>query len=287
MSTTPRHNDTSDDAMTELTDVLTHRDVGFLRILDGLAAQTFAAQKPRATLFDLEIVAHLIDGDQPSMVHQPIVDLSTGAVRGYEALARFELEPRCSPDLWFARAHQVGLGLELELKAVRAGLEALSALPSEQFVTVNVSARTLCSPELRQLLAGVPGARVVVEVTEHELVEDYEAVNDAVGALRAHGFRLAVDDAGTGCAGLGHILKLTPDVIKLDKLITTGVDVSPGRRAIAAAVVALARHWGSIVVAEGIEKAAELEVLREIGVTRGQGYFLGRPAPIQSWLGAA
>ena len=287
MSTTPRHDDTSDEALTDLTDVLTRRDVGFLRLLDGLAARTFAAQRPRSTLFDLEVMAHVIDGDQPSMVHQPIVDLTTGEVRGYEARARFDLEPRCSPDVWFARARRVGLGLELELKAVQAGLEALSALPRELFVTVNVSARTLCSPQLRHLLAGVPGARVVVEVTEHELVEDYEAVNDAVGALRAHGFRLAVDDAGTGCAGLGHILKLTPDVIKLDKLITSGIDVSPRRRAIAAAVVALARHWGSIVVAEGIETAAELEVLRAIGVGRGQGYFLGRPAPIQTWLGAA
>jgi EAL domain-containing protein (putative c-di-GMP-specific phosphodiesterase class I) len=118
----------------------------------------------------------------------------------------------------------------------------------------------------------------VLELTEHEPVEDYDQLA-AVGArLRAQGFRLAVDDAGAGCAGFTHILKVSPDVIKLDRVITSSIDVHTARQDLAASVVALARGIGAVVVAEGVESEAERQQLVRLGVSEGQGYLFGRPA---------
>ena len=198
---------------------------------------------------------------------------------GFEALARFDVRPARKPEAWFACAKQVGLGLELELKAVRAALDDRSRLPATAFLSVNVSASTLLSRELQALLGPLHGDHIVIEVTEHEFVEDYEAINETVRGLRSRGFRLAVDDAGSGCAGLAHILSLAPDVIKLDGSIVRDIDRSAYAREMVAAVVVLARYWSSTVVAECIETPAQLDTLLGIGVDRGQGFLLGRPQP--------
>lgn len=266
-----------DNAMGELREVLSDRDVRFLRLLDGLVSRFPRRRRRRVTLFDLERVAALLDGDQLRMVYQPIVDLQGGTVHGFEALARFDVQPARTPEAWFACAKQVGLGLELELKALRAALDGRSRLPATAFLSVNVSASTLLSPELQAILARLHGEGIVIEVTEHEFVEDYEAINETVRGLRSRGFRLAVDDAGSGCAGLAHILSLAPDVIKLDGGIVRDIDRSVYAREMVAAVVVLARYWSSTVVAECIETQAQLDTLLRIGVDRGQGFLLGRP----------
>ena len=272
--------------MTELRDVLSERDLRFLALLDRQAGGTPPRPGGRATILDLDRVADILDGGEPAIVYQPIVNMRTGSVEGYEALARFGVEPQRTPDVWFNCAQQVGLGTELEVKAVRSALASLPQLPASTFLSVNVSAATLVSPALHNVLAGVPGDRVVIEVTEHEFVEDYEAINDTVYGLRARGFRLAVDDAGSGCAGLGHIVSLAPDVIKLDGTITGDIERDAHAQEMVSAVVVLARYWGSTVVAEGIENTAQLDTLRRIGVDRGQGYLLGRPAPLPDAVSA-
>ena len=123
----------------------------------------------------------------------------------------------------------------------------------------------------------------MVEITEHTSIDDYGLVSRALLALRARGLRLAVDDAGAGYASLRHLLEMRPDLIKLDASLTRGIDLEPGRRALAQALIAFARATGAALVAEGIETAAEEVELEKLGVVLGQGYHLGRPGP----LGAA
>jgi len=266
-------------AATALAEVLSERDVHFLGLLERRVATAGGTNRPSGTLFDLERIAHIIDSDQPEIVFQPIVELVSGAVVGYEALSRFRREPSRSPDVWFAQASRVGLGVELELKAVSSALEILGELPRCAFLSINVSAPTLCSAGLEAVLAAVPGDRVVLELTEHQRIEDYDRLNAAMAQFRESGFRLAVDDAGTGCAGFSHILKVSPDVIKLDRTITRSIDLHTARQDMATSLAALARGLGATVVAEGIETDSELDTLAGIGVHEGQGYLFGRPAP--------
>jgi EAL domain-containing protein (putative c-di-GMP-specific phosphodiesterase class I) len=270
--------------LSELREALGDRDVRHLRLLDGLVVREHPAASKPATDADLEQVTRLLDGDEPDIVFQRIDHLGWGWVQGFEALARFRSEPRRPPDVWFARAHQAGIGVELELKAAEAALAALPSLPPRTFLSVNVSATTLVSEAFAKVVASTPGDRVVIEVTEHEFVEDYEAIADTCGQLRTRGFRVAVDDAGSGYAGLAHIVSLAPDVIKLDAAITRDIDTNVYAREMVASVVSLARFWKSHVVAEGIETEDELATLRRIGVDRGQGYLLGRPRSLADVL---
>jgi EAL domain-containing protein (putative c-di-GMP-specific phosphodiesterase class I) len=181
---------------------------------------------------------------------------------------------------WFADAASLGLGAELELAAVLAALAQLEDLEPAWRLAVNLSPSTMCRPEFRELVQHVPLRRLAFELTEHQQVADYAGLNDVLTELRSRGALLAVDDAGAGFASLRHILKLTPDVIKLDMALTRAVDTDPVKRALAAALVRFARDIGAAITAEGIETEAELATLRELGITYGQGFFLAHPAPL-------
>lgn len=222
----------------------------------------------------------VLAGEALTMVFQPIFDLRQGAIIGVEALARFESEPYRPPDSWFVEAQTVGLGLELELAAVNCALRRLDDLPPGTFLSVNLSPEVAAAPELAQTLAGLPGERIVIEVTEHAPIGDYQALLEALDGLRSLGVRLAIDDAGAGYASLKHILQLSPDFIKLDVALTQGIDTDTARRALAKALIAFASETGTVIVAEGIETQEELDALRALGVTYGQGYHLGRSGPL-------
>ncbi len=224
-------------------------------------------------------IASLLDRGALTMVFQPIRDLRDGRLVGVEALARFH-GPATPPDRWFIEAAAVGLGVDLELAALEAALVALPALAASAFLSVNVSPATLCSQRLPPILAQAQPGRLVLELTEHAPVEDYEELSAALVALRSAGVRFAVDDAGAGYASLAHILRLSPQLIKLDLELTRGIDTDPVRRALASALCSFAAGMGATIVAEGIETAAELAVLTELGVPLGQGYRLGRPGPL-------
>ena len=220
------------------------------------------------------------DGRLLKTVFQPIVDVRTGRIVGVEALARFDSDPYRTPDLWFAAAERCGLGLELELFAVRLALTSAHSLPPDTYVALNVAPSTLTSPELRSLLEGRALERVVLELTEHARVESYEPLREAVSFYRGRGARLAIDDAGSGYSSFQHILELRPDIIKLDRSLTSGIDENPVRFALATALVTFAQSLGARVCAEGIESSSELVALQQLGVRYGQGYFLGRPNPL-------
>jgi EAL domain-containing protein (putative c-di-GMP-specific phosphodiesterase class I)/DNA-binding NarL/FixJ family response regulator len=213
------------------------------------------------------------------MVFQPICALS-GQTVGAEALARFDCSPQRGPDRWFAEASEVGLRRELELAAARAALERISELPEDVYLSVNASPETLSAASFRKLLAHVDGSRVVVEVTEHAPIDDYDGLRAALARLRLLGVRLAVDDAGAGFASLRHILQLGPDFIKLDRSLVTGIENDLSQQALASGLISFARVIGATIVAEGVERETEIEALAGLGVECAQGFFFGRPGPL-------
>lgn len=220
----------------------------------------------------------LANGD-PHIVFQPICRLSDGQVTGVEALSRFHTEPIRTPDLWFDDASQVGQSEMLELLAIRKAIAAAGDLPAELALSVNVSPDVVINGHLSPVLDEFDPTRLAVEITEHSMIRDYQALIDALAPLRARGVKVAIDDAGAGYASLRHVLMLRPDVIKFDISITRGIDTDPMRRALAAALSEFARHTETAIVAEGVETSAELQVLNNLGIDKGQGYFFSRPLP--------
>lgn len=226
------------------------------------------------------IEAVLEDPSTLSVAHQPFVDLATGQIDGWEALARFAGPPHRSPSEWFEDAWEVGLGFELELLATQRSLLTLSLLRPSHLLALNVSPAVAADPRLAQLLGGGSLSRLVLEITEHAPVHDYEALFQALLPLRQRGLRLAVDDAGAGYAGLRHILRLSPNLIKLDMELTQGIEGDRARTALASAMIAFASEIDAEIIAEGIETEGELSALKALGVQMGQGYHLGRPTLI-------
>jgi EAL domain-containing protein (putative c-di-GMP-specific phosphodiesterase class I) len=214
------------------------------------------------------------------MVFQPIVEIQSMRTVGYEALARFDIEPRRPPDVWFGEAAAVGLGAELELLAVSSALDQLDRIPNDQLLSVNLSPTTAVSPLFAEVLRSHPLDRLVCEITEHANVDDYELLHASLRRAGREQVRLAVDDAGAGFASLRHILQLCPDVIKLDIGLVRDIDRDVVKRSLASALVSFARDIGSTIIAEGIETAGELAALRELGVAWGQGYHLARPGDL-------
>jgi EAL domain-containing protein (putative c-di-GMP-specific phosphodiesterase class I) len=220
-------------------------------------------------------------GDGISIAFQPIADLDTGSVLGFEALARFDAEPSRSPAAWFRDASEAGLRRELELATVRAAVAAIEELPPGTYMTVNASPDVAASSAFADAIAGAPAGRLVVEITEHAPVEDYETLNRALQLLRSRGARVAIDDAGAGFANMAHMLRLNVDLIKLDIELTRHIDIDSKRKALVASLVKFAASVGATIVAEGIETEAELHALRRLGVRVGQGFHLGRPEVLE------
>jgi diguanylate cyclase (GGDEF)-like protein len=225
-----------------------------------------------------EIEALLRDADtRLTAVFQPVLELATGRVSGYEALARFDAEPRRGPDEWFAQAHRAGLGGELEAAALKAAL-AVPGRPSGTFLALNVSPRALAQPLVR---AALPAdlSSIVVELTEHDLFGAEDELADRLGELRARGARIALDDAGAGYAGLQQLIAVAPDILKLDRSLVHGANADPAKLALLEAMISFASSTGAAVCGEGVEDLDDLRALAELDATYAQGYALAQPAP--------
>jgi EAL domain-containing protein (putative c-di-GMP-specific phosphodiesterase class I) len=219
-------------------------------------------------------IATLVAVGGPVIAYQPVVELWGSRVVGYEALARFS---DGSPDDWFGAAHATGQGTELELSAVHAALRA-SPADGPVYTAVNVCPHVICDTDDLSFLAD-RRPRITLEVTEHEAIPDYDELAERLAPLRIGGVRLSIDDVGAGFASFRHILELAPDSIKLDRSLVTGVDLEEqeDRRALIAAMALFASRAGVRMVAEGIEREGECQVLRTLGVKYGQGFLFGRP----------
>jgi len=248
------------------------------RLAEHQASQVVQiAERARVSTDRIEEAIH---GDVLATVFQPIMDLDEGHVRGVEALARFMTRPRRAPETWFAEAAVHGLLTELELAAATRALDHIDRIPEGVYLSVNVSPATVCDPRLAQLMQTVQARSVVLELTERSPIADYEDVRTSLADMRAEGFRLAIDDVGSGFSGLGHVVELSPDLVKFDRSLVGGVDTDTTKSSLIARLTSFAAEVGMEVVAEGIETAAELDTLRALGVETGQGFLLGRPGPI-------
>ncbi|MGZ8515067.1 MAG: EAL domain-containing protein [Candidatus Limnocylindrales bacterium] len=216
-------------------------------------------------------------------VFQPIVELASREVVGYEALTRFDSGQR--PDLCFADAWSVGLGPELEFATLTVAVEAAMGLGPGVFLDLNASPRLLAYPELLRDVLCSAGRPLVLEITEHETIDDYDALRDALRSL-GRDVRVAVDDAGAGVANFGHIIDLRPDFVKLDISLVRQVNANLGRQAMVVGMRHFSRTAGCRLIAEGVETAEEADTLTSLGVEFGQGYLFGRPEPIEAWVGA-
>jgi PAS domain S-box-containing protein len=216
-------------------------------------------------------------------VYQPIFDLRNERVIAYEALSRFPGDPARGPDRWFAEAWDVGLGIPLELLAVRIAAAALTELPGDVGLCVNASPPTILSEAFLDALGGTAD-RVTVELTEHLEVNDYQGFTTRLNPLRNAGGKLAIDDFGAGYASLRHILEVRPEWIKLDISLTERIQENPVAHALANSLISFADEVGVRVIAEGIETEEELDALLDIGFRYGQGFYFGVPAPLDEAL---
>ena len=223
-----------------------------------------------------EHILAIIERAEFEPVFQPIVDLENDAVIGYEGLTRFA--DGVSPEVRFAEATTVGLGPELEAATLKASLIAAAPLPGEATLNLNVSPTLITARQPLQNLVRDAGRPIVLEVTEHAQIADYEAFRTSFALLRPK-MELAVDDAGAGFASLRHILELRPAFVKLDRSLIAGLEADEARQAMIVGLSHFARSVGCRLIAEGVETEAELEVLRTLAIRLAQGFLLGRPAP--------
>jgi EAL domain-containing protein (putative c-di-GMP-specific phosphodiesterase class I) len=223
------------------------------------------------------LLTQVIDNHAFRPVFQPIVVLRSSEIIGYEALTRFADGTRA--DKRFLEAHMAGMSVRLEMACVMEQLEAATWLPEGTWVSLNIS--PALASAVVPLVASLERAdrEVVLEITEHVEIGDYEKLVSALELIRGRA-RLAVDDAGAGYAGLRHILELRPHFVKLDVSLVRNVDTDAARQAMVAGMAHFARNAGCELIAEGIETEDELGQLIRLGVSLGQGYLFGRPGPV-------
>ncbi|WP_174802192.1 sensor domain-containing phosphodiesterase [Martelella limonii] len=266
---------------------LTERDLSVMETFAGLAAgQINDSLRRRAELADINRRLDLALGESGfKVVLQPVVDLETRKPIKFEALSRFPGER--TPDVWFEEARQVGRQVELEIAAIEKSLALLDRLPPGVAIGFNASPQTIASGALLAAVSGMAPDRLVVEITEHDVVEDYDKLASALQSLRQIGVRIAADDVGAGFSGLIALLRMQPDILKLDIELVRDIDNNLAKQSLVLGMVDFARHTGAITIAEGVETEEERTTLSRLGVNLGQGYLFARPmdiGDIQGWM---
>jgi EAL domain-containing protein (putative c-di-GMP-specific phosphodiesterase class I) len=256
---------------------LTKRDRALMEVLASVAATIIepGVQERRRESALRARLQPVFDAGGPRIVLQPIVAFRDGSRVGVEALSRFPAEWGQPPDEVFADAASIGLGLELEMLAVRRAADAFVDVSG--YLAINFSAQTLLDDRCQELLHELPLERIVLELSEHDPVLDYHVLVEALAPLRRKGLRLAIDDVGAGFASLRHILLTSPDVIKLDRSIIAGTAHDPVLRRLAHSLSEFGHDAGAVVVAEGVETREDATALRDAGVDYGQGWHFARP----------
>ncbi len=238
----------------------------------------------RETASARDAIEAIIATDAYRPVFQPIVELETGRTVGFEALTRFVDGRR--PDLVFDAAARAGLGLELELRTLKAAVRSARDLPIGTWLSLNVSPRLVVEATgLASVLAN-RDRPLILEITEHVAIDDYRAVRSAIDRLGPD-VRVAVDDAGAGIANFSHLVELRPSLVKVDAGLIRDLDTDLARQAVVVGLVHFAAKAGCEVIAEGIETEAERATAQALGVTHGQGFLIARPAPVGDFTGSA
>ena len=259
---------------------LTKRDRALMEVLAHAASLVIEPGIREQARSDeiAERLRPVMEAGGPLVVLQPIVELSTGDRVGAEALSRFPQDWGKAPDVCFGEAHSIGLGHQLELLALERAADHLATV--DGYVSMNVSPATLLTPECTALLDRLPLERVLLELSEHDRVDDYDALRATLAPLRSRGMRLSIDDVGAGFSSLRHIVVTSPDVIKLDRSLVDGVTADPVLRTLVRSLVDFGHGCDASVVAEGVETEDDAATLRGLDVDHGQGWHFGRPGPV-------
>ncbi|MEN8182875.1 MAG: EAL domain-containing protein, partial [Myxococcota bacterium] len=237
----------------------------------------------------------LVLGGEVTSVYEPIVDVASRTVFGYEALARGPAGTEFhSPAALFETAEEQGFVFELDCLCRRSGLGGAVGLPSGTKLFLNVRPTTIHDPNFRPEALIRTLARtelhpsdVVFEISEQESIQSFDAfreVRDEYGKL---GFQIAVDDTGAGYASLQAVMELEPDYIKVDRAFCSGIDTDPARQSMLSALHSVAGQIGAKIIAEGLDTLEELETLGRLGVPFGQGWLFGKPTPLRADQGSS
>ena len=262
---------------TLLTRVMTDSDERGQRALTArIVASVMLPEAAEVEGLQVELEALLAQTDSVSAVFQPIVHLASGRTIAYEGLARFPADSPLTPKQWFTTARRLGQGVAFEHAALKAVLACARGLPECWPVAVNLSPNAVLDRSIQELLIS-QDRPLIVEITEHEPFPD--ALGAGLEQLREHGISIAIDDAGAGYASFTQLMRLRPDIIKIDGELIDGIDRDPVKRAFATALNTLGAELHAKIVAEAVETAGQLDTLTRLGIEYGQGYLLGRPEP--------
>ncbi len=267
---------------------LGERDMAVMETFAGLAGrQINDGLRRRAEIADINArLDRALEKDGFRVVLQPVVDLETLQPIKFEALSRFgDGRP---PQIWFEEARQVGRQVELEVAAVEKALALLGRFPDDMAIGFNASPQTIASGALIEAIRHVPPERLVVEITEHDVAEDFDELAIALEALRRAGIRTAADDVGAGFSGLIALLRMQPDILKLDIELVRDINQNLAKQALVLGMVDFARKTGAVTTAEGVETEEECAALRRLKVDFGQGYLFARPMDVEdtlTWMG--
>ncbi len=236
-------------------------------------------------------ITAVIEAGSLTPVYQPIIDLASGRVLGYEGLVRVPRESAFAhTGALFDAAEAAGRVADLDRAALDVVLAGTRRLREDALVSLNVSPRTLEAGDLSAtaFLAilrrhGVSPERVILELTEREAVAEPERLRDTLRGVQRAGVRVAADDVGAGNAGLRLLSQFQFDVVKIDlSLVQGGTRIGSGfdpTRSVLGSLVQMANRLGALTIAEGVETPDQLRTIRELGISAGQGYLLGRPTP--------
>ncbi|MEM7409724.1 MAG: EAL domain-containing protein [Myxococcota bacterium] len=241
-------------------------------------------RRRRKQLFDLVLEGQIYS------VYEPIVDVTTRTVFGYEALARGpEGTELHSPARLFAMASEQDLVFQLDCLCRQSGLDGARDLPGGAKLFLNVRPTTIHDPSFRAEVLETTLARcqlspsdVVLEVSEQESIGNFEIFREVRDYYRKLGFQIALDDTGAGYASLESVMELAPDFIKVDRAFVAGIDQDPGRQHLLRALQSLADRIGARIIGEGLDTLEELETLGRLGIEFGQGWLFGKPHPLRS-----
>jgi EAL domain-containing protein (putative c-di-GMP-specific phosphodiesterase class I) len=251
--------------------------IDFASVLGAVAGSAIADR--RQTASERIRLRRMLHAREFHPVYQPIVSLRTLETIGYEALTRFS--DGTPPDVRFAQAAAVHMGVEYELAAVEAALSGASQLSREMLLAVNISPEVLQQAGFRLARVLARADRpIVLELTEHHSIGDYPALRTAIGRLP--NVQIAVDDAGAGFASLRHILELRPAFAKLDINLVRGIERDELRQALVAGLVYYARRTGCRLIAEGVEGREESDALERVGIEYAQGFLFARPGALET-----
>ena len=255
---------------------------------DALRAATAAALEVETDLH------RALDDHQLFLRYQPVVELASGRLVGAEGLVRWQHPERglLSPDDFLPAAEVSGLIVALGREVLELAVGAMSGVEESTLssVAINLSPRELAQPDVVERVRstlehhGVEPRRLCIEITETAVLDEVDTAIATLSALRDIGVRLAIDDFGTGYSSLSYLRRLPVDILKIDRSFTGELGVDGANLTIVAGIIGLARGLGLEVIAEGIETPRQLEVLRELGCTLGQGYLFAAPVALDDML---